>query len=320
MRHRRGCFSIVAMIRVDDVCFEYPGVRALEHVSFELPAGTITALVGPNGAGKTTLLRCIAALDQPLSGRIHVDGIDVVEQPRLCHRRIGYLSDFFGLYARLSVRDGLAYVAAAQGMAAAAIPAAIERVAGPLGIADKLALPAGKLSRGQRQRVAIAQAIVHEPPVLLLDEPASGLDPEARHELATLFAALGARGMTLLVSSHILAELSEYCTDMLILREGRVHEQRRLGASEQELTRLRIALAAPAANWPERLTRQAGVTVEAADATSARIRYAAEPGSRAALLRALLADGLPVSEFALLGSDLQQHYLDSVRAAPAQDR
>ncbi|MDD1606888.1 MAG: ABC transporter ATP-binding protein, partial [Methylococcaceae bacterium] len=213
------------MINVEQLIFEYPNLRALDEVSFHIPQGSITALVGPNGAGKTTLLRCMAALDQPMSGNIRIDGIDVLEHPRECHRIIGYLSDFFGLYDRLTVRQCLHYVARAQGIADEDCEAAIAKVSKGLYITDRLDVLAGTLSRGLRQRVAIAQAIIHSPRVVLLDEPASGLDPEARHELAELFLELQKQGMTLLVSSHILAELEAYSTDMLVLRQGRIIEQ-----------------------------------------------------------------------------------------------
>ena len=175
------------MINVEQLIFEYPNLRALDEVSFHIPQGSITALVGPNGAGKSTLLRCMAGLDQPMSGNIRINDIDVLEHPRECHRIIGYLSDFFGLYDRLTVRQCLHYVARAQGIAEADCAAAIDKISSGLYINDRLDVLAGTLSRGLRQRVAIGQAIIHSPRVVLLDEPASGLDPEARHELAELF-------------------------------------------------------------------------------------------------------------------------------------
>ncbi|NJD05295.1 MAG: ABC transporter ATP-binding protein, partial [Methylococcaceae bacterium] len=209
-------------IHVEHLVFEYPNVRALDDVCFAIPTGSITALVGPNGAGKTTLLRCIAALDQPLSGRIQVGDIDVLAEPRLCHRRIGYLSDSFGLYESLTVRQCLSYAAEANGLDHAVVSEAVERTAQRLNLRERLEQKAGELSRGLRQRVAIGQAIIHGPSLVLLDEPAAGLDPEARHHLSQLFRALQADGMTLLVSSHILAELAEYSTGMLVLKDGRI--------------------------------------------------------------------------------------------------
>ncbi len=214
------------MIVVEDLVFEYPGVRALDGVSFAIDQGGITALVGPNGAGKTTLMQCMAALATPFSGRVVLDGNDVHEHPRESHREMGYLSDFFGLYDDLTIRRCLDYRAMSQGIGAARRRAAIVLAATQVGLSEHLAQKAGELSRGLRQRLAIAQAIVHQPRFLLLDEPASGLDPEARQNLSDLLRALAANGMTILVSSHILAELEDYSTHMLILNQGRILEHR----------------------------------------------------------------------------------------------
>jgi len=210
------------MITVDDVCFEYPGKRALNHVSCSIQPGTITALVGPNGAGKTTLLRCIAALDEPFSGKIEINGIDAVEHPRRIHQQIGYLSDFFGLYNTLTVQQCLLFNARIQQVDERLLNEKVQLAANRLDLTQYLNVRAGTLSRGLRQRLGIAQAIIHEPCLLLLDEPASGLDPEARVGLSRLFLSLRDQGMTLIVSSHILAELEDYCTHMLLIRDGRI--------------------------------------------------------------------------------------------------
>ena len=170
----------------------------------------------------------IAALEVPLSGMIRVAGLDVYESPREVHRLIGYLSDNFGLYSDLTVAQGLEYAACSQGLAAAAVPEAVRITAQRMGLQDKLQKLAKTLSRGQRQRLAIGQAIIHSPQVLLLDEPASGLDPEAHGALAEVFKTLQAQGMSLLVSSHILAELDAYSTHMLVLNNGRVLVHRAL--------------------------------------------------------------------------------------------
>jgi ABC-2 type transport system ATP-binding protein len=197
------------MIEVSGLVFEYPGQRALDGVSLSIQAGAITALVGPNGAGKTTLLRLIAALETPYDGQVTIDGLDTRDQPRAIHERLGYLPDFFGLYDALSVRRCLFYAARAHGIGAGEAGAAAEAAAARVGLSDRLGQAAGSLSRGLRQRLAIAQAIVHDPKVLLLDEPAAGLDPQARRDLSRLLLELRDGGMTLVVSSHILAELED---------------------------------------------------------------------------------------------------------------
>jgi ABC-2 type transport system ATP-binding protein len=302
------------MIEAHHVTFEYPGVRALDDVGFSLPPRSITALVGPNGAGKTTLLRCLAALEEPLAGEIRVDGVDVRRNPRLCHQRIGYLSDFFGLYDELTARRCLLYAAGARGIPPPERDAAVARAAARLDLAALLDARTGELSRGQRQRVAIAQAILHEPRVLLLDEPAAGLDPDARHALSALFRALEAQGMTLLVSSHILAELDEYCSHILILRQGRIVEHRALGELAGPRRTLRLALAAPVPDLAAALGALPGVGAPEVAGLEARFEFAGDDAAQHALLRRCLELGWPVCALAEEKTNLQEVYRARVRA------
>ncbi len=300
------------MIHVSNLTFDYPGTRALDGVSFALRAGSITALVGPNGAGKTTLLRCLAALEEPSGGRIAMQGRDILADPRATHRQIGYLADSFGLYEELTVRQCLLYAAMSHGITAARQGEAIVRSAGQLDLADRLELKAGTLSRGQRQRLAIAQAIIHEPVLLLLDEPASGLDPEARHSLALLFRRLQAGGMTLLVSSHILSELEEYSTDMLVLRGGRIIEHAPLATAAQSTT-VELRFSAPVAGLAEILTGFAGVGLLQADESGATLSCDTDPAGQHLLLKGLLARGVPVCSFGEQKQNLQDAYLRTVK-------
>jgi ABC-2 type transport system ATP-binding protein len=304
------------MIEISNLTFDYPGHRALEDVTLTVATGSVTALVGPNGAGKTTLMRCIAGLETPLTGSIRVDGMDVVEQPREVHRIMGYLSDFFGLYQDLSVAHCLEYAAAAQGLPEADLPAAIERTAQRLDLTERLQQTSGSLSRGLRQRVAIGQAIIHQPKVLLLDEPASGLDPEARASLAALFRQLQADGMTLLVSSHILAELDEYSSHMLALRDGRILENRELQAARQpdEQRRLHLTLAQADARLADWLKQHGQIVLKEADASRAEFDFRGDLPAQAALLKTLIQEGFAVSSLAEYKENLQQSYLRSVAA------
>jgi ABC-2 type transport system ATP-binding protein len=311
-----------AMIRISGLSFDYPGRRALNGVSLEVRAGSVTALVGPNGAGKTTLMRCIAGLETPLTGRIEVAGMDVIARPRAVHRGMGYLSDFFGLYQDLSVARCLEYAAASQGLPEAAIPQAVRDTARRLQLRERLTQTSGSLSRGLRQRVAIGQAIIHQPKVLLLDEPASGLDPEARSQLAALFRELRAGGMTLLVSSHILAELDEYSTHLLALRDGRVLEDRALpnNALRMSETRtLRLELATPDERLARWLNSRPHVACRDAANDRAEISFRGGTDAQARLLAALLEAGFAVSSFAEYKENLQQAYLRSVAAHLDQD-
>lgn len=314
-----------SIIEVSELTFDYPGFRALDRVSLSIAPGTVTALVGPNGAGKTTLLRCIAALETPLSGAVRVAGLDVYESPRAVHRLMGYLSDNFGLYHDLTVAQGLEYAARSQGLAAAAVAEAVQTTAHRLGLGDKLHTLAGALSRGQRQRLAIGQAIIHAPQVLLLDEPASGLDPEARSALAQVFQALQAQGMTLLVSSHILAELDEYSTHMLALNRGRVLEHRALNhvmateTGDMAERMLRLEFIEPAASVAPWLQTQDQVRLGRVDGHSLEIGFLGDAPAQAALVGACVAAGYQLTVLAPITENLQQSYLRSLAANRATE-
>lgn len=301
------------LIQVSDLIFEYTGFRALNEISFSIAPGSITALVGPNGAGKTTLLRCLSALEQPLSGSIAIDGVDVLEHPRLCHRRVGYLSDFFGLYDRLTVYQCLHFVARAQGIEPEYCDEAVARVSRQLNIEDRLRATPAELSRGLRQRVAIAQAIIHQPKVVLLDEPASGLDPEARHSLAELFLDLQKQGMTLIVSSHILAELEAYSSDMLILREGRIIEHVAISHKTEQLKAFRLVLSKAVAGLENILTEIDCISNVKVNAEEAIFQLNGDADTQHELLQRLMQQQLPVCEFSPVTANLQDAYLSTVQ-------
>lgn len=297
------------MIVVKDVVYDYPASRALHGVSFEVEAGTVLALVGPNGAGKTTVMRCIAALDSPLDGAISVAGFDTQEDPRGVHAAIGYLPDFFGLYEELSVRRALIYAARSRAVSEADTPSAVAEAAARVQLTDRLDVRAGELSRGLRQRLAIAQTIVHRPSVLLLDEPAAGLDPEARRSLSDLIVRLAGGGMTIVVSSHILAELEDYSTRMLMIREGRVAGGGVVaaGSGQGAPSGFAVTFAAP----PEALRAQIealGLIVERLSGADAVV--AAGPGvADADVLALLVGAGLKVASFQPARRTLEDAYL-----------
>jgi ABC-2 type transport system ATP-binding protein len=299
------------MIAVQGLVFDYPGTRALDEVSFSLEAKTITALVGPNGAGKTTLLRCLAGLDTPFAGQVNVAGLDVLSEPRQSHRRMGFLADTFGLYDELSVEQCLLHRAAALGLPASEQAAAARLSAQRLVLADRYKQKVGTLSRGLRQRLAIAETIVHHPEVLLLDEPASGLDPEARVALAETLRRLRDEGMTIMVSSHILSELEDYSTHMLILRAGRLVDQRAVAAPSDGGT-LVLRLAVADARFESTLKAEPGIAGLIVEGLSARFAFAGDDIARALLLRRLVEAGLPVADFAIERERLQEAYLTRV--------
>jgi len=300
------------MIEVADLVYEYPTVRALSGVSLRVVPQTITALVGPNGAGKTTLLRCLAALDMPYSGRVLIDGLDTTALPREIHARLGYLPDFYGLYDELSVRRCLTYAARAHGIAPGKAAAAVETAAGRVGLSDRLGTPAGELSRGLRQRLAIGQTIVHEPRVLLLDEPAAGLDPQARRDLSALLLSLKDGGMTLVVSSHILAELEDYCSEMIIIEGGRIAGGKAVKVRDVERPRYLLEIATARSDLRDFLTGRAGLDVIEVDEHHALFTFTRNPGARAKLVRDMVTAGFELSSFGESTKALEDTYFAQV--------
>lgn len=195
---------------------------AVRDVDIFVPAGEICGLIGPNGAGKTTLLKMLAGLLRPTSGNIEIGGIEVGTEPKRLHEIVGYVPDTFGLYDELTVRHFMQYFAKAHRVPKEQMEKRIAGVLELTNLTSKYYEPVGALSRGMRQRLVIAKTLLHAPKVLLLDEPASGLDPVARMDLCDLIKELGALGTTLIVSSHILTELADFCTSVVIMEQGHV--------------------------------------------------------------------------------------------------
>ncbi|MGH7003615.1 MAG: ABC transporter ATP-binding protein, partial [Alphaproteobacteria bacterium] len=266
-------------------------------------------------------------LDRPAQGRVWLDGADVAEHPRQSHRKLGYLSDFYGLYDDLTVRQCLTYHAAIHDIPAAEQPAAVERTAARMDLGDLIGRRASQLSRGQRQRLAVAQAIIHDPLMLLLDEPAAGLDPEARWKLSSLIADLAKGGMTLIVSSHILSELEDYSTHVMIIRGGRLvlhkplsEAAAEIGAAEEvRQTCMRMEIAAPDDGFERVLGGFGAATRIAVHGTSASVFIPADADARAALLRHCVQAGLPVTAYSEDRARVEEIYFALAQDAKPRD-
>ncbi len=303
------------MIEVENLSFEYPTTRALDQVNLSVEAGAIAALVGPNGAGKTTLLRCLAALERPYEGRVRIDGLDTQDHPRDVHARVGYLPDFFGLYEDLTVQQCLFFAARAHDLSSSKANEAVKVTAERVDLTNRLNSRAGELSRGLRQRLAIGQAIVHEPKVLMLDEPASGLDPQARRSLSTLLLDLQTLGITQIVSSHILAELEDYSSHMIIMEQGRIISSRKVTDADGARLVIKIELAQPDSRLADFLGTQPGVTVGQADDRIAVVSLEGGAEARAGLLKALVENGFSVSGVTEQRQRLEDAYFEDIRSA-----
>jgi ABC-2 type transport system ATP-binding protein len=218
------------MIEVASLSKRYGDLRAIEGVSFTAPKGQILGFLGPNGAGKTTTMRIITGFMPATSGTVRVEGFDVFDQSNEVRRRIGYLPENPPLYNDMSVAPYLRFVARLKGLGRREVGEALERVLATCGLDSVRDRLLGHLSKGYRQRVGLAQALIHDPPVLVLDEPTIGLDPRQIRDIRALVRTLGGK-RTIVLSTHILSEVTEVCDKVVIINDGRV-------ALEDQLTNL----------------------------------------------------------------------------------
>ena len=210
------------MVHVDNLTKRYKGTLAVDRLTMEIPAGEIYGFVGANGAGKTTTMRIIAGLLAPTSGKVYVDGIDVAKEPLKVKKHIGYMPDFFGVYDDLKVSEYMDFYAGLQGISKNKAEGLIDSLLELVRLTHKKDAYVDTLSRGMKQRLCLARSLIHDPKFLILDEPASGLDPRARVEMKEILKELRTMGKTVLISSHILPELSELCTSIGIIDSGKL--------------------------------------------------------------------------------------------------
>ena len=210
------------MIRVEALQKSFGARRVLDDLTFTVPPGEIFGFVGPNGAGKTTTIRILATLGAADAGLAEIGGINVASDPGEIRRVLGYMPDFFGVYDRLTAIEYLEFYASCHRVPRALRPRVASQLLELVNLADRSRDQVDTLSRGQKQRLGLARALVHDPSVLLLDEPASGLDPRARIEMRELVRELSRMGKTILISSHILPELEELCTHVGFIDGGRM--------------------------------------------------------------------------------------------------
>jgi ABC-2 type transport system ATP-binding protein len=227
----------VNCVEIEDLSVRYGNFTAVNGISFVIPPGEIFGFIGPNGAGKSSTIKVLATLVQPSRGKARVCGLDVARQAPLVRKRIGYVPDVFGVYEDLTVREYLHFFAAAYRIPWDRRDTLLHDVLALVDLAAKEDAPVDGLSRGMKQRLSLARVLLHEPDLLLLDEPASGLDPRARIELRELLKELQRMGKTIIISSHILHELSQLCTRIGIIEQGRMMAE---GPLDEIFRRLRL--------------------------------------------------------------------------------
>ena len=300
------------MIAVEGLTKAYGSRLALDHVSFEVPEREIFGFVGPNGAGKTTTLRILAALLEPTGGRAFIDGADVTREREKVHTRIGYMPDFFGVYDQLSVGEYLDFYAACYRQPKQRRQKIVDDLLALVGMTERKGQLVDTLSRGLKQRVCLARALVHDPAVLLLDEPASGLDPRARVEMREILKELQRMGKTIVISSHILPELTELCTMVGIIDHGRMRATGSVRDVIARLTsgrRLRITVIAEKDAAIEILEPLPAVKhVQAVNGTI-EAEYEGDEVTASEILATLTGAGIRVSSFTPIDGGLEDAFL-----------
>jgi len=287
--------------------------RAVDDVSFRVARGQVFGYIGPNGAGKTTSMRVLATLDLPTAGDALVDGFSVVDDPDRVRRRLGFMPDYFGTYADVNVREYLDFFARAYQLRGRARTRAIGHVMEFTGLdvlADK---PINGLSKGMKQRLCLGRALIHDPVVMVLDEPAAGLDPRARIEVRSMIRELANRGKAILISSHILTELAEICDVVGILERGRlvavgsVEAIQRQGQAPQNVVEVRLLDGTTSlAGW---LGRRDGVSQIQQDGQVVRFLHAGQLEAEADLLKAMIEAGFRVVAFGSRRMSLEDVFL-----------
>ena len=289
-------------ITVEGLVKRYGRLTALDDVSFSVPGGSIYGFLGPNGAGKTTALRILATLLMPTEGKAWVAGEDVARHPARARRQMGYMPDFFGVYDDLTVREYMEFYAQAHGVPRAQWHKIIADLLELVDLGHKRDDFVETLSRGMKQRLGLARCLVHDPEVLLLDEPASGLDPRARVEMREVLREISRMGKAVLISSHILPELEDLSTEVGIIHQGRMVASgpvpsilAQLGASRV----LEVRTLERAAETGDIMGGQPSVRdVEILHERSmVRASFAGDDAGQAAVLEALVEAGIPVVSF-----------------------
>jgi ABC-2 type transport system ATP-binding protein len=317
---------VTAIVRAQGLVKRYDATLAVAGLDLDVEQGEIFGLVGPNGAGKTTTLRILATLLAPTSGDAEIAGISVRRNPNAVRRVLGFMPDVFGVYDDMKVWEYLDFFARCYGIPPARRRQMIGDLLDLVDLGDRRDSYVQGLSRGMQQRLCLAHTLVHDPQVLLLDEPASGLDPRARVELRELLRELRSLGKTIVISSHILPELEELCTSVAIVDRGQVLAQGRVADIERRLRvgavlRVRVIGERPAIDAArDHFAAEPDVASAAVlEDGMIEIGFRGDEAATARLLASAIRAELPVVSFARAASDLEELFLQvTARDAPGR--
>jgi ABC-2 type transport system ATP-binding protein len=301
------------MIEIQDLSKSYGKMHALKNLTLEIEKGTVFGFVGPNGAGKSTTMSILATLLAPTSGTAYVGGYEVTKHPKEVRRLIGYMPDFFGVYDNLTAYEYLDFYGASYGIAQAERQQIIPQLLELVNLTQKRDAYVDSLSRGMKQRLGLARCLVHDPEVLLLDEPASGLDPRARIELREILKELRNMGKTILISSHILPELAEMCDVIGIIEAGELiafGDVDEIHARMQGQKLLKIRLLGRLEEAEDSLKEHPLVTTVSRQQQTLVAGFTGADEEQAALLAQLIQAGYPLASFGETEGNLEEIFLE----------
>lgn len=309
------------MLKLTNLCKTYGSLTAVNRLNLSLDPGDIFGFIGPNGAGKTTTIRMIATLIQPTSGKITIDGVDVAQNPMAVRPMLGYMPDFFGLYEDIKVWEYLDFFASAYRLPRSQRPDIINGVLELTDLTEKRDAYVQTLSRGMQQRLCLAKCLVHDPKVLLLDEPASGLDPRARIDIKALISELGRMGKTVIVSSHILPELADFCNKIGIIEKGNLLVSGDVEGIVRQLQpqrQITIKVAGDARTLQSPLERFPNVMNVVCENDTAQVAFEGDLEAQAELLGSLIAQGCKVYSFTETKMDLEEVFMQITHTGAVQ--
>lgn len=287
--------------------------KAVNDVSFEVYPGQVFGYIGPNGAGKTTSMRILATLDLPTAGDALIDGYSVINDPDRVRRRLGFMPDAFGVYANVNCREYLDFFARSYGLRGQERRLAMDKTMEFTGLDVLAEKPISGLSKGMKQRLCLGRSMIHDPAVMILDEPAAGLDPRARIELREMIARLAKHGKTILVSSHILTELAEMCDVVGIIEQGQLLATGSVAEIQRgQLThsRVRVRVLENIEGLAQWLTEKDGYNEIVTDGELLHFSHVGERAEEAVLLKEMIEAGFRIAEFGARHSTLEDVFLN----------
>jgi ABC-2 type transport system ATP-binding protein len=302
-----------AVLQLDGLVRHFDQVRAVDDVSFSVGRGQVLGFIGPNGAGKTTTMRILATLDIPQHGDARIGGYSVVDDPEQVRRIMGFMPDYAGVYMHTSVAEYLDFFARAHDLRGAARRRAVENIIEFMSIGELRDRDVESLSKGLQQRVALGRALIHDPQVLILDEPAANLDPRARIEFRTLIRELAGDGKTILLSSHILTELAEMCDTVTVIEKGRILATGTVPdilAGMRKRRVLSVRLAGAAGGVQRFLVEQPEVTNVHEAGGRVRFEFGGGDAGQVELVSRIIAAGFPVLEFTAHDAGLEDLFIE----------